>query len=115
MVAAQVAGAVPPLLDGYATLVTVTLDVAIIAPCAILAGVRILLRDPAGYRFAFPLFGIIVLLTPVIALATWLQLREGVVFTTGEIVGPIASFALMGVLSVWAGAAVVRALRRAER
>jgi hypothetical protein len=112
VVAARMAGAVPPHLDIYTTPVTVALDVAIVAPCAIVAGVLILRRNATGYRMAFPLFGIIAFLMPVIPLATWLQAREGVLFTTGEIVGPVVSFILMGALSVWAAVAVLRALRR---
>jgi hypothetical protein len=76
--------------------VTVALDVAIVAPCAIVAGMLILRRNATEYRMAFPLFGVIVFLMPVIALATWPRAREGVVFTTGKIVGTMVSFALRG-------------------
>jgi hypothetical protein len=44
--------------------VTDALDVAIVAPCAIVADMLILVGNATGYRMAFPLFGIIVFLMP---------------------------------------------------
>jgi hypothetical protein len=108
-------GEPPPLLGTYTTLVTETLDLALIAPTTILAGVLILRRRALGYRLAFPLFGIIVLLTPTIAAATASQVAAGIEFTPGQIAGPIAAFVAMGLLSVWAGAAIIRTIQRNAR
>jgi hypothetical protein len=61
-----------------------------------------------GYLIAFPLLGLIVMLLPAIALMTVFQLRAGVAFTPGEVVGPMAGFATLGLFAIWVGAAVLR-------
>jgi hypothetical protein len=115
VVSAWLEGATPPLLGTYTTLVTETLDLALIAPTAVFAGLSVLRGQAVGYRLAFPLFGIIVLLAPTIVAATASQVAAGVRFTPGQIVGPIAAFLTMGLLSVWAAASILRALRRRGR
>ncbi len=95
-----VAGQAPRWLEGYATMVTEVLDLGIIIPSAVLAGVMLLRRDPRGYLVAFPLLVILALLLPTIAVQTYLQLAAGVAFTTPEIVGPISGFLVFGLIAV---------------
>jgi hypothetical protein len=91
-------------------MVTDALDLALITPAALLAGVLILRRDPLGYRIAFPLLGIILLLVPQIVLGTLFQLDAGVGFTAGEAIGPISGFVVLGLLAIWVTVAVLRRL-----
>lgn len=109
LITAAVHARPPGLLDGYTTLVTCALDLAIIAPSAWVAGTLILKGRALGYVIAASLSGVIVMLGPVIALGTYYQMAAGVEFSTGEIVGPIAGFLALG----FAGLAVMVAILRA--
>ncbi|MFO7881235.1 MAG: hypothetical protein R6U52_01700 [Kosmotogaceae bacterium] len=90
----------PELLDAYTTMVTDALDLGIITPLTVISGVLILRKKPLGYKIAFPLLGIILLLLPTITLTTLFQLYNGVTFTTAEIIGPISGFSILGALSL---------------
>jgi hypothetical protein len=48
------------------------------------------------------------MLLPTIVLNTVLQIAAGVVFTTPEIVGPIAGFVLLGGIALWIVAIILR-------
>jgi hypothetical protein len=98
LVAALLQGTAPDLLDVYTTPVTYSLDLAVITPAAALAGLLVRRRQPIGYLLAVPLLVIIVLLLPTISLATALQVAAGISFTPAEVMGPIAGFAVLGVL-----------------
>jgi hypothetical protein len=58
-------------------------------------------RQPFGYVIAFSLLVLEALLLPIIAIATALQVNMGIEFTAGEIVGPIAGFGLLAIMSLW--------------
>ena len=110
LVGAMLARETPALLGHYTTKVTDALDLAIITPSSFIAAVLILRRNTLGYRFAFPLLGIIVMLLPVMTLSTIYQLRAGITFTPGEIIGPISGFSVLGLLAIWVMAAILRRL-----
>lgn len=110
LMVALLQGQAPKLLDHNTTMFTYALDLAIIVPATLVAGVLIWRRDPLGHLLAMPLLGVIVLLAPVIAATTISQLRAGITFTTAELVGPIASFALLGALATWVLRAIVGAV-----
>jgi hypothetical protein len=97
-----------PRLDSYTTLVTYVLDLAIVTPAVFLCSVLLLRRAPLGYLLAFPLLGIIVLLAPAIAAQTISQVAAGVSFTPGEVVGPMAGFASLGLIALWLLIALLR-------
>jgi hypothetical protein len=108
LISALLAGAPPDLLDVYTTPVTQALDLAVIVPSCALAGLLVRRRHPLGYLLAAPLLVTIVLLLPSIALSTVLQIAAGISFTPAEVIGPIAGFAVLGVLGFWL---LVRLLR----
>lgn len=110
LLAAMLDGRPPDLLDSYTTMVTDALDLGLITPAALLAGVLMLRRDPLGYRIAFPLLGIILLLVPQIVLGTLFQRDAGVGFTAGEAIGPISGFVVLGLLAAWVTVAILRRL-----
>lgn len=108
-VAGLIEGGPPRGLDTYSTLFTHALDMAVIAPAAILAGVMILKGRWAGYVTAFSLLILEALLMPIITIGTILQIRLGLTFTPPEIVGPIAGFSILAAIAIWV---IVTVLRR---
>ena len=108
LVAALAARQPPDLLDSYTTMVTYALDLAIITPSTFLAGALVLRREPLGYVIALPLLVLIALLLPQIGAQTAMQLSAGVALTPGQIVGPIAGFAVLGLPGAWLLIALLR-------
>ncbi len=109
-ISALIGGEVPARSEGYATAVTVALDLAIIVPACLTCGALLLRRAPLGYVLAFPLLGVIAMLGPGFAARTWMQVAAGVHFTTVEMAGPIGGFGVVAVLAVWAMAAILQRL-----
>lgn len=100
LVSAALTGATPAGLGPYSTEFTEALDLAVIAPATVWAGVLILRQDPRGYLIAVSLLVLEVLLAPLIIAQTVLQLRAGVIFTLPEIIGPILGFVVLAVASI---------------
>jgi hypothetical protein len=111
-VAALITGTPPATLETHTTLFTHALDLAVIAPAAVASGVLIIRRRRLGYVLAASLLVLEVLLLPLIAVATVVQLRIGVSFTTAEVVGPIFGFATIALLAVWALTTMLRHVRQ---
>ncbi len=108
LAAAATSDAPPDRLDSYTTMVTYALDLAIITPATFLCAWLVLRQDAIGYVIAAPLLTLIVLLAPQIALSTFFQRSAGVPFSTGEMVGPISGFVLLGIAAVWLLAKLLR-------
>jgi len=100
-------------LDSYTTPVTYALDLAIITPATIVCGILILQGAATGYLVSMPLFTIIILLAPQIVLSMLFQRSAGVPFTTGEMIGPIAGFVLLGLIAIWLLVSLLRAFSQA--
>ncbi len=107
LIAAMIARDAPPRLDGT-TKVTEVLDLGIIVPLSLLSGALILKRNPTGYLLAVPLLGLIIMLVPVMIMATTSQVRAGVSFSVAEIIGPISGFMMLGMAALWVLAAILR-------
>jgi hypothetical protein len=101
VVAAAVRGTATDRLDNYATDVTYALDLGLIAPAALLAGVLILRRHVAGYLLAMSLLVLEAMLAPLIGAQTVSQLIAGVALAPGEVVGPIGGFVAIAATAVW--------------
>lgn len=104
------AGEAPKLLDTSTTMVTEALDLAVITPATLAAGVLVLRRSALGYVLALTLIVVLVNLGPAIAAQTISQESAGVEFTTAEIVGPITGFLILFVISIVLLVLLVRAL-----
>jgi hypothetical protein len=100
----------PDRLDSYTTLMTFALDLAIITPSTFIAGSLIFKRTPFGYIMAFALFGVIIMLAPGIIASTISQIRSGISFTPGEVIGPTAGFVILGLLAIWVIVTILRCL-----
>jgi hypothetical protein len=80
-------------------MVTDALDLAIITPSALLAGVLLRRRDPLGYLIATVLLVLLLILAPAIIAQTISQIAAGIDFTPGEVIGPIAGFIVLGAIA----------------
>jgi hypothetical protein len=109
--AALASGKVPPSLETRTTLFTTALDVGVIVPAALVAGILILRGRRFGYVVAFSLLILEAMLLPMITIATIVQIREGVRFEPGEIVGPITGFSVFAVLSLGVILTLMRRMR----
>lgn len=113
LVAALVQNTTPARLDTYTTMFTFALDLAIITPATWVAGGLLLRKNTLGYLVAVPLLVIIILLTPQIALSTVFQRAAGVPFTTGEMIGPISGFVVLGAVAIWLTVSLLRGVAKA--
>lgn len=109
-VAALVAGEAPSALGNQTTLFTHALDLGVIMPTAVLSGVMILRGRLFGYAAAMSLLVLEVALLPMIATATYAQIRLGVTFAAAEILGPIGGFSVVALGAVAVITAVLRHL-----
>lgn len=101
LVSALIKGNPPDRMDTYTTMVTYALDLAVITPATFICAVLVLQDAPLGYLVAMPLLTIIILLAPQIILSTVFQRSAGVPFTKGERIGPVAGFAVLGLVAIW--------------
>jgi hypothetical protein len=111
LVASMINGSPPDRLDSYTTMVTYALDLAIITPSTLISGILILRSKPLGYLVSLPLLIIIIMLVPQIILSTVFQQSAGVPFTTGEMVGPVTGFVVLGLIAIWLLISLLRGLR----
>jgi hypothetical protein len=112
LVTALVKGHAPEKMDSYTTMVTYALDLAVITPSTILCAILVLRGDPLGYLIAIPLLTLVILLAPQIILSTIFQKSAGVPFTTGEMVGPVAGFVVLGSIAAWLFVAIIRVVSK---
>jgi hypothetical protein len=105
---AQLEDRAPERLDHNTTLVTYALDLAIITPATFIAGAFILHGAPIGYLVAFSLLVFETMLAPLIAAQTVSQVAAGVSFPPGQMVGPIAGFAVLALAALWVYVSLLR-------
>ena len=110
LLAATASGDAPKWLDSSTTMVTDTLDLAIITPSALLAAILVRRNDPSGYLIAIVLLVLLLVLAPAIVAQTISQLAAGIAFTAGEVIGPIAGFVVLGAFAAWCLAGLLRAV-----
>lgn len=107
-------GGPPRGLDAHTTLFTYALDIGVIVPAAVAAGIMILKGRAFGYVAAFSLLVLETLLLPIIALGTSFQIGLGISFTPAEVIGPISGFSVLALGAVWVIAAVLRRVPRSS-
>jgi len=101
LISALIDNAVPDKMDNYTTMVTYALDLGIITPALLICAGLVSRRDPLGYKIAVPLLTVIIPLVPQIVLSTIYQKNAGIVFSIGEMIGPITGFIVLGVSAIW--------------
>lgn len=93
------AGAVPPEVASYTTIITFVLDMGIIAPALIVSGVLLLQRQPLGYLLA----PVLLVFTDVLGLsliAMGLGQQLAGLMSLGQFIGFVVSFAILTLFSL---------------
>jgi hypothetical protein len=114
VISALTTNGVPDALGSHIALVTYTLDVGIIAPACFLAGILILRRAPLGYLLTGLLTIMLALIGAMVIGQTVMQLNLGLQFSTGELIGKIGSWILLGGIAVWLTISFLRNLSDSE-
>jgi hypothetical protein len=92
---------VPEALGSHTALVTYTLDVGIIAPTCLLAGILLLRRVPLGYLLTGLLTIMLALIGAMVIGQTVMQLNLGLQFSTGQLIGKVGTWIVMGGIAIW--------------
>jgi hypothetical protein len=92
---------IPAALGPDTTVVTYTIDVGIIAPTALLAGILLLRRAPLGYLLTAILTTMLAEIGIMVIWQTIMQVNAGIQFSTGELIGKVGSWIIMGGFAVW--------------
>ena len=98
---ALVTNGVPEALGSHTALVTYTLDVGIIAPACLLAGILLLRRAPLGYLLTGILTIMLVLIGAMVISQTAMELNLGLQFSTGQLIGKVGTWIVMGGIAIW--------------
>ena len=88
------------------------LRLGLLAPLCLVAAVLVLRGNALGHVFALPLMGCLLFLFPARILATVFQAQVGIEFSMAEWIGPIAGFAVIGLLAALMLRLYLVALRR---
>jgi hypothetical protein len=107
-VSAVLANKAPTALGPHTTVVTYTIDVGIIAPTCLLAGVLLLRRKPMGALLTAILTIMLAQIGVMVIGQTIVQLSAGIRFSPGELIGKVATWIIMGSLAVWLTVAFLR-------
>jgi hypothetical protein len=90
----------PSLLGPYTTSITYFMDLSIVTPFCLLAGIWLLRRDSRGYLLGFMLLYLLALMGFIVMGQTAFQIRAGIVFSTGQFIGMIGSWVVMGSIAI---------------
>ena len=93
-------GKPPSLLGPYTTAITYFMDLGMITPLCVLAGAWLLRHDARGTLLGFMLLYLLALMGFIVIGQTVFQVRAGIVFSTGQLVGMIGSWVVMGSIAV---------------
>jgi hypothetical protein len=96
---ALLAGGVPPELESYTTVITFVLDMAIIAPVLVSAGVLLRQRQPLGYLLASILL-IFIDALGLSLLAMGIAQQLSGLMNIGQFIGFVVSFAILTLFSL---------------
>lgn len=103
-------GGVPEALGVNVSLITYSIDVGIIAPATLLAGVQLLRRAPLGYLLTGILTILLALIGAMVIGQTIMQLNVGVELSPGQMVGKVGTWVIMGGIALWLSIAFLRKL-----
>jgi hypothetical protein len=86
----------PAFLGPYTTAITYFMDLGVIIPLCLLAGVWLLRGEPRGYLIGFMLLYLLALMGFIVVWQTVFQINAGVIFTTAQLIGMIGSWIILG-------------------
>jgi len=94
-------GGIPDGLASYTTDITTALDIGVILPTVVLAGVLMLKRKPFGIVLSSLLLVLLIQIGLIVAGQTLMQILDGIKLTAGEIAAFVAPFITLSLISVW--------------
>ena len=100
IIPALVEGKAPPEVWSYTTVITYAIDMGIVAPALIVAGVMLLHRNPLGYLLSSTLLVFTVILGTNLLTAGTIQMRAGFI-NIPQFIGFVASFAILTLYAIW--------------
>jgi len=100
LIAPILTGTAPEIIGPYTTLFTHGVDLAVVVPTVILAGILLLQRKPLGYLLAAPVLILCTLVGVVVIAQTVSQTLEGLIFPIGIYVGMIGSWIVLGAFAI---------------
>lgn len=106
-----VQGTAPSEVASYTTVITIVLDLAIIAPALILAGVKLLRRAPIGYLLGSALLVFSALLGVSLLAAGIVQRMIGLI-SVGQFMGFTMSFTVLTAFAIWLTIMLFRHVRQ---
>lgn len=109
IVAALVQGRVPDIAS-YTTEVTYVIDLGIVAPVTVLAGIMMLRRAPIGYLLSITMGIVLAIVGVVVTSQTVFQSMAGIQVSAGQFIGKAGSFMLLAMISVWLIARLFRGM-----
>lgn len=101
LLGSMIEGKAPDLLGPYTTMITYIIDLGVILPVIILAGVLLLRQSPFGYPLSFIMLFLCALIGVLVAAQTVMQIRIGITYTREQIVIFISSFIVMSLFACW--------------
>jgi len=99
ILAALATGGVPDI-GSYTTEVTYVIDLGIIAPLTVLAGIQVLRRRAMGYRLALVIMILLAIVGVMVSSQTAFQLAAGIDLPLPVLIGKTVSFVLLAVFAV---------------
>jgi hypothetical protein len=87
-------------LDSYTTDITGVIDVGIIAPLAFVTAVLLFRRNLLGYLLAPLLMMGNILIAVIVIVQTIFQSNPGIILSTGQLIGFVGSFVVMGLFAL---------------
>jgi hypothetical protein len=101
---------VPELLASYTTMFTYAIDLGVIVPTVYLGAVLLLRRAPLGTLLSFVMLMLLAAVGVGVVAQTLAQLRLGISYNTGQLIGLIGSWFVLGLFAIGFSAATLRSL-----
>lgn len=99
LIPTTLAGKLPATLGHYTTVITFAVDLGLVAPAMLIAGILLWRRAPAGYLLATGLLVFTLVLNLQLALMGVLQYRDGLM-SIGQFIGMSVSFDMIALVAL---------------
>ncbi len=104
-------GLLPEFMGSYTTVVTHGLDMGLIAPSAFIIAAMLRRGNPNACRYGFPLAILNIMVGLCVISQTIMQLRAGVDFSMGQLIGMIGSWIMLAGFAAWTVASMAKHIR----
>jgi hypothetical protein len=103
-----------PGIGSNTTEITYGIDLGVIAPAAVLAGIWLLRREPLGYLLGALLGNVLVIVGLLVVSQTVFQSLAGINLGLSDFIGKTASFMLLSLVSAWLSVRFLRSISSPE-